>query len=97
MDASHAQGEGDDGEGGNLVLKKETLGADKAASDAQADHDGAKRRHPPADEQGGLVVAKGQQAGRVRVKRHGVGKGAAPAVPPGRMRRARWEGEEVSE
>lgn len=83
VDASHAQEQGDQCDGGEFVLGKELLGSNKAAGDSQQDHEGAKDGGPPADQQRGLVLRKVSQRRRVRVDGHGglfAAKGPRPST-----------------
>lgn len=74
VDATHAQEERHEGSSGDAVLGKEALGADEATDEAQDDDAGAQGRGPPADEEGGLVVAEVAIVGGIRVDGHGGGQ-----------------------
>ena len=94
VDASHAQEERYQGDGGHPVLGEQALSADEATDDAQADDARAEGRRPPADKEGWLVEFKVAEGRRVRVERHGcrflVGRRVVHARrPPQRARRAR--------
>lgn len=56
VNTTHAQEQGNQGDGGIFVFGKELFGSDEAAGDAKQDHEGAEDGGPPADKQRGLVL-----------------------------------------
>lgn len=71
MDASHAEEEGDNGQGHDAVLDEQALGANVAACDAQENNGEAEDGAPPAHKQGRLDLCKGHRGRCVRIEAHG--------------------------